>query len=101
MSEENKTQEQTTEEFYIKLKDELNKVENFPVEFTYKFILPTDNQKIAELKKVFDDARAQFQNRESKNGKYTSITVVIYAMDADQVIHYYKKVGEIPGVIML
>lgn len=51
MSEENKNQEQKTEEFYIKLKEELNKVEEFPKDFTYKFILPTDNQKIAELKK--------------------------------------------------
>lgn len=50
---------------------------------------------------MFDGARAQFQNRESKNGKYTSITAVIYALDADQVIHYYKKAGEIEGIIML
>ena len=39
--------------------------------------------------------------RESKNGKYTSVTVVIYVIDADQVIHFYKEVGKIEGVIML
>ena len=93
--------ERTPEEFYASLKEELNKVEDFPTTFTYKFIIPTENKKIAEIQRVFDDARPQFQMKESKNGKYTSITVVIYAFDADQVIHFYKEVGKIDGVIML
>lgn len=89
------------DEFYTKLKKELNKVENFPTNFTYKFIIPTEHKKIAEIQRVFDDARPQFQMKESKNGKYTSITVVIYALDADQVIYFYKEVGKMEGVIML
>ena len=89
------------EKFYIKLKEELNKVEKFPTSFTYKFIIPTEHKKIAEIQKIFDDANPQFQMRESKNGKYTSVTVVVYVIDADQVIHFYKEVGKIEGVIML
>lgn len=93
--------ERTEDEFYARLKEELNKVESFPTNFTYKFIIPTENKKIAQIQSVFDDARPQFSMKESKNGKYTSITVVIYAFDADQVIYFYKEVGKIDGVIML
>lgn len=89
------------DKFYENLKANLDKVESFPTNFTYKFIIPTDHKKIAEIQKVFDEARPQFQMKESKNGKYTSITAVIYALDADQVIHYYKEVGKMEGVIML
>lgn len=93
--------ERTPEEFYENLKIELNKVTNFPATYTYKFIVPTDLKRIAEIQRVFDDARPQFQMKESKNGKYTSITVVVYLIDADQVVHYYKEVGKQEGVIML
>ncbi|MGI9527845.1 MAG: DUF493 family protein [Weeksellaceae bacterium] len=101
MSENKKTSEETQEAFYAKLKKDLNIVEQFPTNFTYKFIVPTDHKKIAEIQAVFDNANPQFQMKESSKGKYTSITAVVYALDADQVIHYYKKVGSIDGVIML
>lgn len=93
--------QQKQDEFYARLKTELEKVETFPGNFTYKFIIPTENKKIAEIQRIFDEARPQIQMRESKNAKYTSITVVIYAFDADQVIHFYRQVGKIDDVIML
>ncbi|MDO5510958.1 MAG: DUF493 domain-containing protein [Weeksellaceae bacterium] len=93
--------QQEQDEFYTRLKTELDKVETFPGNFTYKFIIPTENKKIAEIQRIFDDARPQIQMRESKNAKYTSITVVIFVLDADQVIHFYKEVGKVDGVIML
>ena len=93
--------ERSPEEFYASLKRELDNVTSFPSNYTYKFIIPTDNKKIAEIQRVFDDTRPQFQMKESKNGKYTSITVVVYVLDSDQVIHFYKEVSQIEGVIML
>src|SRR5690606_21604114 len=95
-----KKSERTPQEFYDSLKNELNKVTNFPANYTYKFIVPTENKRIAEIQRVFDDARPQFQMKESKNGKYTSITVVVYLLDVDQVVHFYKEVGKFEGVIM-
>lgn len=89
------------EEFYIKLKEELNKVEKFPTDFTYKFIVPTEKETITQIQNIFKGISPKFQTKESKNGKYTSITVIIYAIDADQIINYYKEVGKIKGVIML
>lgn len=89
------------EEFYIKFKERLEDTTEFPSNYTFKFIVPTDNKRIAEVQKLFDDARPQFQMKESKTGKYTSISVVIYALDADSVVHYYHAATEIEDVIML
>lgn len=105
MKEENKenkeSKKETPEEFYQRLEKKLKEVEQFPSNFTYKFIIPTSHKKIAEVQQVFDGANPQFNTRESKNGKYTSITVVVYVIDAEQVIYYYKKAGEIEGIMML
>lgn len=95
----NQTEKQ--EEFYKTFKERLNDTTDFPSNYTYKFIIPTDNKRIAEVQRVFDEARPQFQMKESKTGKYTSITVVIYALDADQVIYYYKQASSIEDVMMM
>src|SRR5690606_4642862 len=94
-------QSEKQEEFYEKFKERLNDTTDFPSNYTYKFIVPTDNKRIAEVQRVFDGSRPQFQMKESKTGKYTSITVVIYALDADQVIYYYKSASSIEDVMML
>lgn len=97
----NQSNQKNIEEFYTNLKGKLDKVEKFPTDFTYKFIIPTSHKTIAKIQKIFDGTRPKIHTKESKNAKYTSITVVIYALDAEQVIHYYKEVGKIEGVIML
>jgi putative lipoic acid-binding regulatory protein len=98
MSEQNPISQ---EEFYKKFKERLNDTTDFPSNYTFKFIVPTDHKRIAEVQKIFDDARPQFQMKESKTGKYTSVTVVIYALDADQVIYYYKEAASIEDVMMM
>lgn len=93
--------ENTQEEFYKKFKERLEDTTEFPSNYTFKFIVPTDNKRIAEVQRIFDGARPQFQMKESKTGKYTSVTAVIYVLDADQVIHYYKEASVIKDVMML
>lgn len=92
---------ENTEEFYDKLKISLQATTEFPSDYTYKFIIPTSHKKLAEIQQVFDGTEPTFSSNESKNGKYTSMTVVVYVLDADQVIYYYKEVAKIEGVIML
>ncbi len=89
------------EEFYDKLKEKLNDVEHFPSNYTYKFIFESNNQKLASIQKVFDGVDPQFSSKDSKNGKYTALTVVAYVLDASQVVHYYKEVGKLGGIMML
>ncbi|MBA5630470.1 DUF493 domain-containing protein [Moheibacter lacus] len=89
------------EEFYKNFKERLDDTTEFPSNYTFKFIVPTDNKRIAEVQRLFDGARPQFSMKESKNGKYTSVTAVVYVLDADQVIHYYKSASGIQDVMML
>lgn len=93
--------DQEREEFYVKFKDRLDDTTEFPSNFTFKFIVPTDHKRLAEVQRIFDGARPQFQMKESKTGKYTSVTVVVYVIDSDQVIHYYQEAANIKDVMML
>ena len=95
------TNEENPEEFYVKFKESLEATTEFPSHFTYKFIIPTSHKNLAEVQRVFDGANPQFNMKESKNGKYTSITAIVYVIDADQVIHYYQEASAIEGIIML
>lgn len=92
---------QNQEEFYIKFKERLEDTTEFPSNYTFKFIVPSDNKRIAEVQRLFDGSRPQFQMKESKTGKYTSVTAVVYVLDADQVIHYYQSASSIEDVYML
>ncbi len=90
-----------TEEFYISLKEKLEATHDFPEDYLFKFIVTNDESKITEIYRVFDDIKFTLTNRDSKNGKYTAITLNAFVLDADQVIKIYKEVGKIPGVMML
>ena len=89
------------EEFYKSLKEKLTDHHNFPEEYLFKFIIPSDSEKITEILKIFDGLKFSFSNKESKNGNYTACTIQSFVLDADQVIEIYKKVGAIEGVMML
>lgn len=88
-------------DFYQTFKERLEDVETFPKDYTYKFILPKDVDHFNQIQSVFDDTDAKFDFKDSKTGKYTSITVNVNVKDADEVISFYKEVSKIQGVIML
>lgn len=92
---------QNPEDFYKSLKEKLEEQHNFPEEYLFKFIIPSDSGKITEILKVFDNLKYTLSNRESSNGKYTSVSINCFVLDADQVINIYKKVAEIENVMML
>jgi len=94
-------QTENPEEFYKKFKERLDDTTSFPSYYTYKFIVPTTLKTLAEIQKVFDGANPQFKMKESKNGKYTSVTTVVYVIDSEQVIHYYLEAAKIEGIISL
>ena len=90
-----------TEAFYGRLKEELKKSAAWPSEYLYKFIIVSDNKKQAEIEAVFDYSGAVIRSKKSSNGKYTSISVTVHLKDPDEVIRYYKKIGTMEGVISL
>ena len=89
------------EEFYKSLKDKLEGQHNFPEEYLFKFIVTSDPEKITEILRAFDNLKYTLSNKESSTGKYTSVSIDCFVLDADQVISIYKKVAIIEGVMML
>ncbi|MCD1116798.1 DUF493 family protein [Chryseobacterium turcicum] len=89
------------EEFYKSLKEKLENNHDFPEDYLFKFIIPTDQAKLTEIYKVFDDIKFTLGNRESKNGKYTACNINAFVLDANQVINIYQEVAKIEGVILL
>ncbi len=88
-------------EFYTKLKGQLEDTTDFPADYMYKFIVPTDGNQLAEIESLFDNKGAVITTKNSKTGKYVSVTIVLKLNSADEIISYYKKVEKIKGIISL
>lgn len=93
--------ENNKESFYQSLKENLDKVHQFPGEYTFKFILPNDHQKLSEVYSVFDTTEYTTSTKESAKSNYISVTVTCYVLNSDDVVQTYRSVGSIEGVIML
>ncbi|MGC6430529.1 MAG: DUF493 family protein [Jejuia sp.] len=90
------------EEFYKKLKTQLYNTALWPSEYLYKFIVKTDASQIKKVGGLFDNMGAVINTIESKNGKYTSVSINVRMENPDAVIEKYKEVAEkIEGVISL
>jgi len=96
------SEKQNPEEFYEKLKTQLYDTATWPSEYLYKFIVKSDLKKIAEIEAIFNNIGAVINTIESKNGKYTSVSIHVKLEDPDAVIGKYKEVAEkVEGVISL
>lgn len=90
------------DEFYEKLKAQLYDTALWPTEYLYKFIIKSDSKKIAIIEVIFDNMGAVINTTESKNAKYTSISINVLMKNPDAVIEKYKEVAEkVEGVISL
>lgn len=90
------------EEFYEKLKAQLYDTALWPSEYLYKFIVVSDKEKINQIEDLFDNLGAVIETKESKNGKYTSISINVSMKNPEAVIDKYKEVAEkVEGVISL
>ena len=96
------SEQSNQEERYNKLKIQLEEGVNFPAKYPYKFIVLTEN---TETQKVllsrFDNMGAVVQTKLSKNGKYTSITILAEMASADAIIDQYKSLEDIEGLMSL
>ncbi|MGY0392688.1 DUF493 family protein [Bizionia sp. KMM 8389] len=91
-----------SEEFYQKLKSQLYDTASWPSEYLYKFIVKTSGDSIKEIESIFDNMGAVIHNKESKNGKYTSVSINVKMKLPEDVIAKYKEVTEnVKGVISL
>jgi hypothetical protein len=82
------------------LRKRLNEIHKWPSIFMFKFILPRDEQKITQLKRIFDE-RVEIQERLSANGRYIGITVREMMLDAESIFQRYEAASRIEGIISL
>jgi putative lipoic acid-binding regulatory protein len=87
--------------FYNRLKKELLNTHTWPSDYLYKFIVPTNVEKIEQIQKIFDNTGAVIESKQSRKGKYTSISITVNLESADAVIEKYKEVSVVEGVISL
>ena len=90
-----------TEEFYAKLKEQLLDTTTWPSTYLYKFIVPTDESRIAQIQDIFDNTGAVIESKKSKKGNYTSLSITVNLKNPDEVIKKYKEVSVVEGVISL
>ena len=92
---------ESSEEFYARLKEELLKSTDWPSDYLYKFIIPTDPEKSRQISQIFDNTGAVIRSKKSSKGKYTSLSVTVHLKDPDEVIAKYREVSKVEGVISL
>ncbi len=90
-----------TKDFYDRLKTELNNSNTWPAEYLFKFIVPTDQEKIEKVENAFDSMGAVIETKNSKTGKYTSISIDVQMPNAQQIIDKYLELSTIKGIISL
>ncbi len=90
-----------TRDFYKRLKEELTKSSLWPAEYLYKFVVPSETEKIKQVEQAFDNMGAVIKTKQSKTGKYTSISINVRMKNPEAVIEQYIKVSDIEGIISL
>ncbi len=90
-----------SEEFYQRLKEELINSTVWPAEYLFKFIVPSQQDKINEIEKSFDQMGAVIETNQSKTGKYTSVSINVRMKSAQAVIDKYIEMSAIEGIISL
>ncbi len=88
------------EEKWKALEEKLAEQE-WPAVYMFKFIVPADNQRIAQVEKLFNTSEAEVTMRTSKKGNFVSITAKEMMMSPQKVIERYKMAGGIEGLISL
>lgn len=88
------------EDFYTKLKQKLEEQHTFPSVYLFKFIIPSDNKKLAQVEALFG-SEAQVSTRQSSSNKFISISAKEVMLSADSIIAVYKKAEKIEGIISL
>jgi len=94
-------EENKPEDFYNRLKEQLLENTRWPSDYLYKFIVPTDQEKINQINTIFDNTGAVIQSKKSKKGTYTSISITVNMKNPDEVIKKYKEAATVEGVISL
>jgi putative lipoic acid-binding regulatory protein len=91
-----------SDEFYRKLEQRLEETSDWPNEYVFKFIVPTEHEKIEKISGFFNHSGAVIRTKQSSKGNYTSLSIRLEMESPEEIIKKYKLVGyQIEGVISL
>ena len=93
--------DQKTKEFYDRLQVELDNSNTWPAIYLFKFIVPTDEDKILRVESAFDCMGAVINTKKSKTGKFTSISIDVTMKDSQEIVDKYLEVSTIEGIVSL
>jgi putative lipoic acid-binding regulatory protein len=88
------------EEHIERLRERLNEIHIWPSIFMFKFILPSDEARLTQLKLIFGES-AEIRERLSSKGNYTSVTVREMMLSADDIFDRYRRAKDIKDIISL
>lgn len=88
-------------EKYEKLLIQLTDSFDWPSVYMFKFIVPSDNEKIAQVESLFNSEEATVSIRNSSKGNFVSITAKELMLSPEKVIDRYVQAEGIKGLISL
>jgi len=88
------------EDIYANLREKLEEQGGWPQIYLFKFIIPSDNKKLALVEALFG-TEAQVTTRQSKSNKFISISAKEVMMNVDEVMAVYRKASDIEGIMSL
>jgi hypothetical protein len=87
------------EETFDRLRFQLEQ-QNWPDVYLFKFIVPNDSQRIAQVTALFDES-GEISLHPSRNGNYISVSVKELMLGVDSIIQRYMEASKINGLIAL
>jgi hypothetical protein len=86
------------EDSISRFKQTLDEYHSWPCTYTFKFIVPAGQ--CNEVLNLFEH-RDEVSTRNSRNGKYVSITAKCQVHSSDEVVTVYEAASHIEGVLSL
>lgn len=85
---------------FTSLRKKLEENKDWPRVYFFKFIVPSDNDKLAKVEALFG-SEAQVSLKQSSKGNFVSVSAKELMLSADRVIERYEKAAEIEGLMAL
>ena len=89
------------EEFYSRFHKQLKDSQEWPGPFLFKFIIRGDQQKVENLKQMFEGKQAKLKLKNSSKNTFVSVTFLAEMENPTEVINIYKAASTIEGIITL
>ena len=96
----NGSKKKDMDEQLLKLRNALLKDKKWPQKYMFKFIVPNQNEKIEEVKNLFNKTD-KLSFKVSKDIRYVSITSQRWVSTPDEVIQLYQRASKIERLIAL